>query len=459
MTSKQKNPVWAFFASVKLALVLIFCISVTSIIGTVIQQNRTHDQYIQDYGETLANVFMVLDFTDMYSSWWFLTLLALFTMNLIACSLERIPRVFRILKKDNLATSRQRIEKMKTRGTVQLDQPMPDVTGITKTFLAKKGWKSKQIQKEDGILLFAEKGGWSRFGVYIVHLSILMILFGAIIGSHAFARVVLNDPHFAFKGSIMIPATRETDFIFSFHNNERIDLGFTVRCNSFSIEYWPNGMVRTYLSRITILEDGEPVDLGDGKTVHYLKVNTPLTYRGITFYQSSYRAFSDFVVILTNMTNNSTMTEFIPPAQKYTWEEGNASIGIINAKSLGEAVKEVKVWFSDSKGETSTFWLDTGKETIIKGSAGDFKLQVKQLHSTGLQVAKDPGVWIVYVGFGFMMFGLCIAFFMSHRKLFVYIREEDNQTRTVWGGTAHKNKAGFDKTFSEIVEDFKKTTT
>ena len=459
MTSKSKNPAWTLFASVKLALVLISIISITSIIGTVLQQNKRPEHYIQLYGENLANVFMVLDFTDMYSSWWFLTLLALFSINLTVCSIERIPRVFRLLRKDNLATSRKLIENMKTRGTVQLNRSMAPSTEAVKSFLAGKGWKSKQEQKEDGVLLFAEKGGWSRFGVYAVHISILMILFGAVVGSHTFARIVLDDRYFAFKGSIMIPATRETSFIYSFHNNERIDLGFTVRVNSFSIDYYPNGMVKTYLSRITILEDGEPVDLGGGEIIHYLTVNNPLTFRGITFYQSSYKAFSDFVVVLTDMTNNITMTEFIPPAQKYVWNEGNASIGVINAKSLGEAVKEVKVWFSDSEGKASTFWVNTGEEKIIEGSAGDFKVQVKQLYSTGLQVARDPGVWIVYAGFGFMMFGLCVAFFMSHRKIFVYIREEDNQIIALWGGTAHKNKIGFEKTFSELIEDFKKTIT
>ena len=35
---------------------------------------------------------------------------------------------------------------------------------------------------------------------------------------------------------------------------------------------------------------------------------------------------------------------------------------------------------------------------------------------TGLQVRKDPGVWVVYLGFIVMSIGLYIAFFMSHKK-------------------------------------------
>ncbi|MCI5130943.1 MAG: cytochrome c biogenesis protein ResB, partial [Candidatus Electrothrix sp. EH2] len=47
MASKAKNPIRAFLASVKLALFLIALLASTSIIGTVIEQNKTHEHYVQ----------------------------------------------------------------------------------------------------------------------------------------------------------------------------------------------------------------------------------------------------------------------------------------------------------------------------------------------------------------------------------------------------------------------------
>ena len=50
---------------------------------------------------------------------------------------------------------------------------------------------------------------------------------------------------------------------------------------------------------------------------------------------------------------------------------------------------------------------------------------------TGLQVAKDPGVWIVWLGCTLMMAGyLYVAFFMSHRRIWVRI---ENGTVTIGG--------------------------
>ena len=63
-----------------------------------------------------------------------------------------------------------------------------------------------------------------------------------------------------------------------------------------------------------------------------------------------------------------------------------------------ESIKRVKVWFSDNQGEPSIFWIETGKEAVINRPSGEYTFSAKQLYATGLQVAKDPGVWYVYTG-------------------------------------------------------------
>jgi len=44
------------------------------------------------------------------------------------------------------------------------------------------------------LCIFAEKWRWTRFGVYIVHFSVILLLLGGLIGSL-----------FGFKGFAMIP--------------------------------------------------------------------------------------------------------------------------------------------------------------------------------------------------------------------------------------------------------------
>jgi cytochrome c biogenesis protein len=451
MAENKKNPVWEIFSSVRLALFLLFTLAATSIIGTVIPQNESPGFYVERYGANLARFMQTMDVPDMYNSWWFMVILTLFSLNLIICSLERIPNAWRLVTMDNLATDPERLKKMGLKMTIPVEGPLPEAVNRTASHLAGKGWKAGRRDQDGATLLFAQKGAWTRFGVYIVHSSILIILIGAIIGSPRVAKDILKNPYYAFKGSVNIPETQQSDVIFSFLEGVgQLPLGFTVRCDFFTIEYYPNGMPKEYLSKLSVIEDDKVVLQQD------VEVNEPLIYKGITFYQSSYQPYRDFILSVKNSKTGISKSEIIPPATQVTWKEGGARFGIINMETRGEAVSRLKIWFTDDQGEPSTFWLDPGRETIIERPSGiNYTMSAKQLYATGLQVAKDPGVWWVYAGCGLMLLGLMVAFFMSHRKVWALVSEEKGKVIVLFAGNANKNKLGFEKTFSELANSLK----
>jgi cytochrome c biogenesis protein len=53
-----------------------------------------------------------------------------------------------------------------------------------------------------------------------------------------------------------------------------------------------------------------------------------------------------------------------------------------------------------------------------------------------------------------MLVGLLIAFFLSHKKIWALIYEEDGKTMVLFAGSAHKNKVGFERNFTTLVEGF-----
>ncbi|MBM9513538.1 cytochrome c biogenesis protein ResB [Desulfogranum marinum] len=451
MTKSTKNPILAFFSSVQLALFLLFVLAATSIIGTIIPQNSPASFYAKQYGPQMARFFELLKLTDMYNSWWFLLLLLLFAINLIVCSIDRIPQVIRIIKKDNLAISPERLQKMSLSSSFTWHTTIEMSVDRVHAILTNERWKTTQRDNEQGTLFFAEKGPWTRFGVYVVHISILIILLGAVIGSSMIAKKVLHKPSFAFKGSVMIPETRESEVIYSFKSGQPIDLGFTVRCDFFDIEYYSNGMPKTYLSKVTVLENDQEILSTD------IEVNAPLTYKGVTFYQSSYQPYQDFVVSLQNNRTNKQIKRVVPPAKQLEWQEGGISFGIINQEAKGKVTQRVKVWLTDNQGDPSTFWVNMGQEAMIERPSGTYTFNAKQLYATGLQVTKDPGVWLVYWGCILMLVGLYIAFFMSHRKLFVFIQQKGKNTEIIVAGNTNKNKIGFEKTFNRLATRFEAT--
>ncbi|MCL2341015.1 MAG: cytochrome c biogenesis protein ResB [Proteobacteria bacterium] len=445
MTTSKKNAFSSLFASVQLALLLLFLLASTAIIGTVIPQNNPAAFYVEQYGFKTARFFQLLDIPDMYNSWWFLGLLTLFAVNLIVCSADRIPQVIRLVRRDILAVTPEQLTKFPLRSEQRHAGDLPTAAAQVALVLKQHGWRAQETQVDAGRLYGAQKGRWSRFGVYVVHCSILVILAGALVGSSTVARTIFRDPLAAFKGSVMLPEGESVAHVFAHKGGERLDLGFALHCDDFAIEFYGNGMPKTYRSRVTIFEHEAPVRSAE------IEVNRPLTYKGITFYQSSYQPLPDYLVHLKKRDSKAETTARIPVATEVDWPEGGVSYGIINRERQGEVTRRLKIWFSDGQGEPSVFWLNIGQEATVERPSGAYLLTVQQRYATGLQATKDPGVWLVYGGCLLMLLGLYIAFFMSHRRIYVLIQPEENGCRLLFAGDANKNRVGFERSFLQLV--------
>ncbi len=431
---QKNNSLWQFFASVKLALVILCLIAITSIIGTVIPQKEAAEFYAANYGPKVAQVFSILDIPDMYNSWWFLALLFLLGFNLIICSIDRFPGVWKQVTADGLALTPERLQKMAKRTSWTSPGSIEEVQATLLARLQANGFKPGSRRDDETTILFSQKGHWTRTGVYMVHTSILVIFLGAIIGTLG-----------GFKGSVMIPETQESNKVFLYDGKGVEELDFAVRNNKFRIDFYPNGMPKEYTSSLTVIEQGKEV------LTKVIEVNDPLTYRGITFYQSSYDPYQDFVVVVTT-PDGEEQTFIIPFQQQEAWTEKNLKFGVINAKVLGQSIVSSKLWFSDGNEEPATLWIDDGAEATIERENGTYQVTAKQMYATGLQVAKDPGVWWVYIGCGLMLFGLYVAFFMSHRRIWLLLRPDGDKTEVLLTGSANKNRAGFERTFENLGE-------
>ncbi len=426
------DQLWDFFSSVKLAIFTLCTLAATSIVGTIIPQGEPTTFYVKNFGPQTAHFFQILDIPNMYYSWWFLGLLGILSTNLIVCSLDRFPGVWKIITADNLEITPERIEKMANFSKWEFGTDKLSQINLT-DLLKQNGWRARSKKFGSNELYFCQKGRWSRTGVYIVHLSILLIFAGAIIGHLG-----------GFKGSVMIPELSSTQKIFTFKDKGSLELGFTVRCNAFAIEFYDNGMPKEYKSSLSILEDGKEVLTRD------IEVNSPLTYKGITFYQSSYQGYQDFLLNITENSSGESKTFTLPFQKQMMWEGKDLHFGIVNAEAVGQRVVRAKVWFKSGENPASIEWLNDTDKTVFISGAQEYTLSAKQMYATGLQVAKDPGVWVVYIGCGLMLLGLYIAFFSSHRRIWLF-KKNGSSTPQLWlSGSANKNKMAFTQVFEKL---------
>jgi len=435
----EKNAFWSFFSSIKLALFTLIILAIASIGGTLVQQNQEYGVYVQQYGESTAKILHLLGITNTYGSWWFISLLVVLSLNLIVCTIDRLPGVWRLVWMNNLETDPERLEKMGRSRTFTTGSAAPDVAAAIEKSMTEAGWQPQKAARDSGTLFFAQKGNWTRLGVYIVHSSVLIIFVGAIIGSI-----------WGYKASVMIPEGGTAEAVYHTGTNEPIPLGFGLRLDKFTLSYYDTGAPKEYRSDLTVIENNAPV------LSKSIVVNDPLTYKGLTFYQASYQqGAADFALKIDDLETGTSKTIVTPPRRETRWAEQGLTIGIVNVAGTGPTDPQLKIFLSGKEGAPSTFWLapritkqlDVGGRKVAVTFAG-----VEQQWYTGLQVAKDPGVWWVYAGCTIMLLGFIVAFFMSHQRIWVLVQPNTNGAKVLVAGSSNKNRLGFEKNFDQLYD-------
>lgn len=437
--------VYDFFRSLKLTIFLLILLALLSIIGTVIKQNAPAEEYIQRYGLSLYNVLDFFNLFDMYHSWWFTAILLLLVINLIACSLHRFPgawrQIFRESGAKELGDSMLKILPYVERIKLSISRGVKEneVRSLMKGFK-----KVERIEGESFITLYSEKGRFSRLGVYITHLSILIILIGGILGSL-----------FGFRGYVNILEGETVDHITLRVRDKEVirPIGFSVRCDDFRLTFYdlqnPEKHVKEYLSDLTVLENGKEVLK---KTI---EVNRPLHYKGLTFYQSSYGAIHDLTIGVQWRNNKESILLKVSEGGTVPIPNSQALLKVLKysheVHNFGEGIQ---VALFKPNQEPRAFWLLKGFPKFDEQRNDEFVLRIEEVvekEYTGLQVTKDPGVWIVWFGCSLMIIGLIVSFFFSHQRVWVRIPLKAGG-EIVLAGSTNKNRMGFEKRFSNIAE-------
>ena len=451
MTSNEQSgfrSIWDFFCSLKLTMFLFITLAVISIIGTVIPQGAPPPEYLQTISQNKLKLYQALGFFDMYHSWWFILLLSLLSMNLIACSIKRLPHIWKTITQpvmvmgDGLEKTLTNLTTIETRGDVATLRDR--VAAVLKAEFA-----DPVITETDGAFhLFAQKTPWSRLAVYAVHLSVLVIFIGAIIGSL-----------FGYKGFVNIPEGESVARVMS-RSEKEIDLGFAVRCEKFSVAFYDTGAPKEFKSILTVLENGQPVP---GYNRVPVIVNDPLSYKGITFYQSSYGKLGEHEFTISDLDGKNPQPLMIksggsaklPNGSGICLQETTPDISRFQPGLNGPAA-QVEVHLAN--GENKTFIVYSNNPVMNRMNlpyTGGKLLQYRggeEFMYTGLQVAKDPGVWVVWLGCLLMVVGIYVAFFTSHRRIWVRV---EKGTVTI-GGSSSKNQGGFQLFMERLVTKLKK---
>ncbi len=501
--------VWDALASVKMAIIIFALIAASSVVGTVIEQNATQQKNIAiiakfvgfSSAQAVYDVLDAMGFMDMYHSWWFNLLLAAFSANLIICTIDRLPPVLRLVREKLKPLKDEQFRSFSIKKEFLLKGSQAEArTRLTEAVrgLGFRKHESSEGEGKDGWQVYAQRQQYSRIGVYITHISIMFILIGAVVGLFfgfsgflnlpegatypvAFGRKQISKQEFSERnmlvdtlmrtgGNLSQAASTHGVPVDRFVNRLRFlsvePMGFMVKNEEFEVSFYgQSDMAKEYSSLLVVYDQGVEV------MRKRIEVNDPLRYKGFTFYQSSYGMMEDqneFIFILNAQgTGSAPERHEVRLGDSFTMPGGGIKITL---QDFSPALR------FDPSGKASTYTdmmnnpglqvkVEDGDAVYTKwilrrypqtwNLSGNSRIEFSDVWGaqfTGLQVRRDPGVWLVYLGCLIMSLGLYMAFFTSHRRVWIRLTESGKAgSRVTVAASAHKGREGFEQNIDKMI--------
>ncbi|HNV56417.1 MAG TPA: cytochrome c biogenesis protein ResB [Smithellaceae bacterium] len=454
--TKNKSGIRSFFASVQLAIVLLSLIAFFALVGTLVPQRETAVAFAERISPALFSFLQKMQIFDLYHSVWFILLSGLLAVNLVICSLDRFPLAWRRFRMKHDPLNEDVFRDVPEKNTFSARTDVGTAADAALTLLQSKYRAVERADGPDGVRFCAEKGRFALFGVYIVHVSILVLIAGAILGSV-----------FGVEGYVHIPEGETAEAISLRSGNAPLPLPFSVRCDKFTVELYESGMPKTFQSDLTFLRDGRPV-----RTAKLL-VNHPVEFEGFRFYQSSYGAAPGGKATLA-LSREGGARDIMNVSAGYTFalpgKDGMFQVLRVeeNLMSMGPAVKVVV----RSENEEATFWVFQQIERIREMNPdairqvpmfnpGLFRpytfalLGLEEKYYTGLQVNRDPGTPVVAASALLLIGGLMLILFSYARVVWIRVAPSENQVHVAMAGRSYKNQPGLQKEMQYLLAELK----
>ncbi len=427
------DSIWRLFASVKFTVLLLAAWTLGSVAGTIILQNGDPAQYVELYGPQWSNILMKLGFFDVYHSTWYSLILLLLMLNILGCSLNtlsgKLALAFEQPKSRRVNGSGKRFVKLET----TVNNPEEAVEKLQNAM--QKRFKQVQRFEEDGTLrLYAHKQPWAHFMVYVVHVSLIVIIIGGVVGAL-----------FGFEGVMEIEQQQSIDYMFKKSGTRytRVPVSFSVQLDDFRLERFQNGSPKDYVSTLTVKEAGQTVA---HKTI---EVNDPLNYGVYNFYQTTYVERAPLLV--TDPATGKSDRVNLQSGRQAALPNTDSMIMLTSfSPPVGEQPMRAAILAAKSEGETFQSMVLADKEQN-RNVQRDQPLLVsfaeeQPAYISGLMVVVDPGVPLVWLGSFLMVLGLYLTFYSAHRRISVQC--DQGQIRLT--GLTQRNPRGFQREVEKI---------
>ena len=418
-----------YFAKLNLAIILLLVIAGFSILGTIIEQNQTIEYYKLNYIDNSKifelnwKVILGAGLDHVYSTWWYLGLLVLFGLCLLSCTFVQQFPTLRVARKVFFQTNLVQFKKQKFNSVIQHNSFFS---------LLQKLKQQNFIIFQQNLSIYSYKGILGRFAPIVVHLSMLLILLGGVVaglGGFSAQELIVKGEIFQIQNTI-------NRNIFSKVPD------YPVRVNDFWIEYGATSNVKQFYSDLSVLNLN-----GQELTRKTISVNFPLRYNELTFYQTDWNAIG----IRLKMGGKLYQLPL-------TSLDKGKNLWITWIPSLTENKDEGLIFVCNNIEGSFTLYRNDGISLGTYNLGEDINLLngleiIEYIPETGLQIKADPGIPLIYLGFGILMISTLLSY-LSYTQFWLL----QKQNKLVIGGDTNRAKLNLKVIFLDLLLPYKEKT-
>lgn len=442
---------WRFFISMRTGLMLILTLGVLSFVGTMLAQvpadlrgdPAAYTSWVASVHPKYGGWTPVLDTLGLFSvftSIWFKAITVMLATSVLACSVNRAPRLWKLAFHPRTRMGQTFFTHAPLRANLLAPAGPQTAADDVRAVLKSHHFRTvTDPGAENEVNLYADRFRWGPFGTVIAHLSFVVILLGFFLS----ATTGFKDTQFTAPVGQRVEVGEET--------------GLSIEAKSFTEAYYPDGAPKDYASDLVLYKNGAQVDR------KVVRVNQPLTWDGVSFYQSFFGVAASMKV--TDAAGKTLYNGSAP----LSWQskDGEHAIGQFDLKASGISVYvvapasgkvdpdikagqvQLEIKKGDSDTPVATEVVDQGKAATIGGLTYTFE-RTRQF--TGLIVARDPGANFVWVGSALLVIGLFLVFFFPHRRVWVRVRATSAGSEILCASTMKRDLA-FKPQFNQLVTD------
>lgn len=442
--------VYAFFYNKRTGLGIILAMAFLTLLGVLLQQapepvrgdpdtySRWLDSVRPRYGGW-TNVLSTLGLFTVFSSIWFTIVSVMLAISIVCCTTHRIPQLWQRATKPLVHAGEGFFSHATIGHDLRVDADPDTVFEEAAQQLRARRFRIVRDEKDPDGSFYADKFRWAPFGTAVAHASFVIILLGVLVTSQ-FGFRIANFP-------VAVGSSAEVGH----------ETGMSVRVNSFADTYYPDGRPSDYVADITLFKDGAEVAQKD------IRVNEPLRYEGVAFYQASFGVAASMRI--ADSTGRVLYEGGVP--LQYTTDSGantfgkielpeeNLEIFVVGAASgradspIGAGQMQIDVYPADQELAVDSQLVDQGVPTRVADLDVTFE---RERQYTGMMVARDRGAVIIWIGSALLCLGTFITMGLKHRRIWVRVTPAENGSRLRLA-SADRHDFLFSRSVDEVVED------